>query len=919
MLAIGRWADKAERLAVAAQRQSTYADPRGERTHGERMRDRGAGFTVGPEGLVVWALEGYEPLALVGHGSTGVVVSARDSATGAIVAIRYLAREVCESPDFLVRYRGEVAMLGLIEHPQVANVYELVERGGTAAVVTELIDGVSLRRILDKTGPLEPKAALYVVKGALLGLQEVHSRGIVHLAMKPENVLIDADGNVKIVDVGLTPPAHNPPNPTYAAPELWTGGQPTPASDVYAATAILFECLSGQPPHGTGGASLGRSGQTPDAAIAGIRLELAPHQTRVFMASGLAVDPQTRPLDARAALQQMDILAFTAFGPAWYDTGHTLLRRRLARVPTGLPNTPLYDRPRELAPASAAPPPSPAGAAAPTTPSYAAPPMTPRYAPPRPSSPVAAPVSPFAATAAFAGGDQRGTVAGGDQRDTITKAAAWGGTSVVVATAASTPAAAEPAAWLPLEESSHRESAKRMTRILIAAAVMVLLAAGTALAVTTAFGQRDESPTAVTTNSHQPIVVPGPTVPVPSTSGPGADTTKPARPAGLRVTGRSVSAVSINWAASVDDVGVAGYIVVRNGKRVGTTYEPGFTDSGLQTQTRYQYAVAAFDAAGNVSATSAPVTATTLKEPDVSPPSIPANLRSTGKSTTTIVLAWSASQDNIGVAGYEVYRDGTLIANVSQPGYTDNGLGAATSHTYRVRAFDTSNNASADSNAITVVTLTAPDTTPPRVPVGVTANATSSSTIDVSWAASTDNVGVTKYRVYRDGSQVTEVPDAIFTDQGLTASTSYSYTVRAVDAAGNQSGLSASASASTSAAPTTPPPTTPPATTQPPTTDPAPVVWSVDLNITSIIGCTATIEATVVATGPMDVDLDYTITGHSGGSVPFSLTTGNLSQTQVLATDVDTTESGSAFGWAGGQSDTEGWTACVTTPPTTDL
>ncbi len=795
-------------------------------------------------------------------------------------------------------------MLGLIEHPQVANVYELVERGGTAAVVSELVDGVSLRRILDKTGPLEPQAAVYVIKGALLGVREVHSRGLVHRALKPENVLIDAAGNVKVVDVGLTPPNHKPPNPTYAAPELWTGGQPTPASDVYAATAILFECLSGQPPQGTGGASLGRSGQTPDAAIAGIRLELAPHQTRVLMAFGLAVDPQTRPVDARAALQQMDILAFTAFGSVWYDTGHALLRRRLSRLPIGLPLAPVYERLGELTPASAAPVASPTYATIPTTPSYAAPSMSSSCATPRPSSPVAAPVSPFAAVA----------VAGGDQRSTFPRAGTAGDTSVLIATAPAPSVAAEPTAWPTPEESSHRASANRMTRILIAAAVLVLLAAGTALAVTTAFGQRDESPTAVTTNSHQPIVVPGPTVPVPSTSGPGADTTKPAKPAGLRVTGRSVSAVSINWAASVDDVEVAGYIVVRNGTKVGTTYEPGFTDRGLQTQTRYQYAVAAFDAAGNVSATSVPVTATTLKEPDVSPPSIPANLRSTGKSTTKIVLAWSASHDNVGVAGYEVYRDAALIANVAQAGYTDTGLGAATSHTYKVRAFDTSNNASADSNAITVATLAAPDTTPPSIPGGVGAVGTSSSTIDVSWMASTDNIGVTMYRVYRGVVQVDEVPGTSFTDQGLTAATPYGYTVSAVDAAGNESLPSSPVSASTLPAPTTPPPTT-----SPPPTTPAPEVMSVTLMIKSIIDCTVRIEVAVVASAPMDVVLYYDITGPGSGSVSFSFTAGSLSQTQDLPTNGDGTVDGSASATAGGQSGGTRWTACVTTPPTTDL
>ncbi len=894
---------------MAGPSQSNYSVPRARRSlreevcPGEGAQAAYTGvmlvWTIGPGALIVWAIEGYEPLAEIGRGSTGLVIIARDSITGAAVAIKYLTKELCESPDFLVRYRGEVAMLGLIEHPQVANVYELVERGGAAAVVTELVDGVSLRRLLEQTGALEPQAALYVVKGVLLGLGEVHGSGIVHGALKPENVLIDTDGNIKIVDIGVTPPSHiqTHANPVYASPELWSGGRPTLTSDVYAATAILFECLSGQPPHGTGGAHLGRSGQAPEAAIDALAPDVAPHQVRVFMTLGLAVDPLWRPVDARAALQQIDIVALSAFGSAWYDTGHDLLRRRLSLVPSPVYVAPLTNR--NDAPA----PPAPSRAAPPDTQGYVAPPDTQSYVAPRPSSPAASPVSPVPAWGAFAGGDQRGTSAGGDQRGTVLTADSAGDSSVLTVTARTNPAAVESAAWGTPEGRSHRDTSNRMRRILVAAAALVLLGTGTAFALTSALGGGSESPTGVETNSHQPLIEAGPTVPVPSSTGPGADTTKPAAPAGLRVTGRSVSAVSINWAASVDNIGIAGYIVLRNGKQVGTTYDPGFTDRGLQTQTRYRYAVAAFDAAGNISATSAPVSATTLMEPDVSPPSIPTNLHSTGKSTTTIVLAWSASHDNVGVAGYEVYRNGTRIANVVQPGFTDTGRTPATAYTYKVRAFDTSDNASADSNAIMVTTLPAPDTTPPTTPVGVDAANPTTSTIDVSWNASTDNVGVTGYRVFRDGMQVAVTTGTTFTDIGLAASTTYGYSVRAVDAAGNVSGMSGSDSESTLAAPTTPPPTTEPS---------APVVESVALSA-SIIGCTVTIQATVEVSGPMAVELFYDVTGPGAGSVIFSFAD-TLPQTKPLP-DGNGTLDGSATASAGGKSDTENWSACITETP----
>src|SRR5688572_18502806 len=126
------------------------------------------GVAAEPERRMVWAIEGYELLAEVGQGQTGLVISARDTATGATVAIRYLTQDVYETPGFAIRFRGEVAMLGLVEHPNVANVYELVEENdAVGAVVTELVDGMSLREVLQQSGPLEPHAALYVAQSAL--------------------------------------------------------------------------------------------------------------------------------------------------------------------------------------------------------------------------------------------------------------------------------------------------------------------------------------------------------------------------------------------------------------------------------------------------------------------------------------------------------------------------------------------------------------------------------------------------------------------------------------------------------------------------------------------------------------------------------------------------------------------------------
>jgi chitodextrinase len=795
------------------------------------------------------------------------------------VAVRRLALDLCDSPAFLVRYRGEIAMLGLVEHPQLAGVYQLLENGGGVALITEFVDGVSLRALLDQAGPLDTEAALYVAKGVLLGLREVHARGIVHRALRPENVLIDSTGTVKVVDVGLNPPSRNrvPANPTYAAPELWSGAEPTPASDVYAATAVLFECLGGHPPRSMGGAYVGGSAQTADAAIAALKPTLVPDPLRGFLQLGLAPDPAARPADAAAALERSDVAAFASFGSRWYDLGHMLVQQRLSRAmsvtsTTGSGNGVVPHQ--NAAAASAATPPAA---------SAATPPAAPAAAPAALAAPAAGTISPV-------------YLPGPDEP------------AGPVAAPAAAPVVREPA---PGPARAKRARSGKV-RILFAAAVLVLMAAGTGIALRSAFGRGDAGAQPVITNSHVPVVVPGPTVP-PSTPGSG-DTAKPTSPVNLRVTGRSVSAVSLDWADALDNVAVAGYVVLRDGTQVGTTYRPGFTDTRLTSRTRYEYAVSAFDAAGNVSPASAPVIANTLAEPDVSPPSVPQKLTVTGRGLTSVMLVWNPSHDNVGVAGYEVYRNGKWITNVPRPAYKDEGLAAATRYRYTVRAYDTSNNASADSNRVEPTTLAAPDTTPPTVPTGVNAQGTGPTAIDVSWTASSDNVGVAGYQVRRDGVVIAEVTGTAYTDQGLTPSTSYGYSVRALDAEDNASAFSPTVSASTLNPPptTTPPP--PPTTTPPPTVDPS-VVQSVSL-ITSITNCVVSISATVVVSGPMEVTLSYTITGGGSNDIPLQFGEGESSQTVTLP-DGDGNADGSAHVTAGGESDTANWSACEPPPPPT--
>jgi chitodextrinase len=184
---------------------------------------------------------------------------------------------------------------------------------------------------------------------------------------------------------------------------------------------------------------------------------------------------------------------------------------------------------------------------------------------------------------------------------------------------------------------------------------------------------------------------------------------------------------------------------------------------------------------------------------DVTPPSAPTNLVAGGFNPTTINLTWTAATDNIGVTNYLVYRD-TLpspIASVVGTSFSDTGLTPLSSHSYRVLALDGAGNLSGFSNTATANTPA--DTTAPSSPSNLTAVGSTSTTINLSWTASTDNVGVVGYQVFRDGGSVAiaTVSTTSFSDTGLGVGSTHTYTVKAVDAANNQSTASNTVTAST--------------------------------------------------------------------------------------------------------------------------
>lgn len=196
----------------------------------------------------------------------------------------------------------------------------------------------------------------------------------------------------------------------------------------------------------------------------------------------------------------------------------------------------------------------------------------------------------------------------------------------------------------------------------------------------------------------------------------------------------------------------------------------------------------------------------TVPPADTTAPSVPGNARSTGVTATSVTLAWNASTDNVGVTGYNVYNGNNLATSVTGTTATINGLTAGTSYTFTIIAKDAAGNLSAASNVVTVSTTTQPggDTQAPTAPTNLASTAQTTSSITLSWAASTDNVGVTGYDVYNGTALATSVTGTTATISGLAADTSYTFTVKAKDAAGNGSAASNAVTVKTTAGTTNP-------------------------------------------------------------------------------------------------------------------
>ena len=199
----------------------------------------------------------YAVTARIAHGGMATVYRATDTRLDREVALKVMHAELARDDEFVRRFIGEAKSVARLSHQNVVAVFDQGADGPFLYLAMEYVPGCTLKEVLRDTGRFSPATALEIMTGVLDGLAAAHASGIVHRDIKPQNVLLTADGRIKVADFGLaraqSAAGHTRAGlligtPSYVAPEQVTGGSTGPGGDVYSAGVMLFELLTGRLP-----------------------------------------------------------------------------------------------------------------------------------------------------------------------------------------------------------------------------------------------------------------------------------------------------------------------------------------------------------------------------------------------------------------------------------------------------------------------------------------------------------------------------------------------------------------------------------------------------------------------------------------------------------------------------------------------
>jgi serine/threonine protein kinase len=250
----------------------------------------------------------YRVESRIAAGGMSTVYRGRDIRLDRPVALKVMDPRYATDQQFLARFQREARAIARLKDPGLVAIYDQGNDASHPFLVMELIEGGTLRELLRERGPMPPHAVAAVLRPVLSGLGVAHRAGLVHRDVKPENVLISNDGEVKLVDFGLvrataeagiTSASVILGTAAYLSPEQVAGIETDPGTDVYAAGVMAFELLTGTTPF-TGDNALTVANQRLDRDVPppSSMIDGVPVQLDAFIARAAARDPARRFADA---------------------------------------------------------------------------------------------------------------------------------------------------------------------------------------------------------------------------------------------------------------------------------------------------------------------------------------------------------------------------------------------------------------------------------------------------------------------------------------------------------------------------------------------------------------------------------------------------------------------------------------------
>ena len=197
----------------------------------------------------------YEILEKIGTGGMSDVYKAKDHKLNRFVAVKVLKQEFSENANFVSKFRVEAQAAAGLMHPNIVNVYDVGEEGGIHYIVMELVEGITLKKYIEKKARLSVKEAISIAIQVSMGIEAAHSNHIIHRDIKPQNIIISKEGKVKVTDFGIAKAATSNTITSnvmgsvhYTSPEQARGGYSDEKSDIYSLGITMFEMLTGRVP-----------------------------------------------------------------------------------------------------------------------------------------------------------------------------------------------------------------------------------------------------------------------------------------------------------------------------------------------------------------------------------------------------------------------------------------------------------------------------------------------------------------------------------------------------------------------------------------------------------------------------------------------------------------------------------------------